>query len=752
VASPSSDNAVYAYDNGYYPPATLAEQPGRIFDVSLSGIIGILRRRWLFLLLGSLLGLAVGLTVVTAFIPTFYKSSVRILIDRSANRYLQANKIAEEPAFDDMETGSQVHVLSSESIVLPVVRSMDLANDAEFVGAPKARGAESDWGIKHLIKAALGWSTAASIPPDVAQERLAVEVFLKRLTVSREDVANVINVTFASKDPQKAARLANAVADAYLESTIKAKLASNKLASQLLQERLVDLRKQLNDAEHALREHRLSANVAGTGTGLLYSAQMSTLNTRLITARIALVESKAKLEHGQALAGDASAPDNEVITRLRTQYLELGVAANEMESRVGPNHNAVIKIRKRMERLSNAIKEERERIASTLPDEHKLAKARYNELASAFAELTGEATTTSEAQVTLRELESSAEALRNLYNASLQKFNEINKAEPQTVPIQDARIITRAAPSLHRDARKPLAALGGSVVLGLLLGAAAALARDLGGGAFRTPGQVKTVADIYCGIMPAVEARRGTIPLFTRGTRPGMIEEYVLDAPYSRFAETIRGIKVLVDAAHRAGGDKVICVVSSVANEGKTTILTNLAAHMAATSPVRLLVIDCDLHRRRLTTRLAPEAREGLIEALEDPSRLAELVTRRDRSGLDILPCALATRIPNAAELLGSPRMQKLLDVARASYDFVLIEVPPIMSVVDVKTIERFIDRFIFVVEWGRTSRRLFQEALSEVAVIRDRLLCVVLNKADPAALRSIEAYKGARFGDYYQE
>ena len=90
-----------------------------------------------------------------------------------------------------------------------------------------------------------------------------------------------------------------------------------------------------------------------------------------------------------------------------------------------------------------------------------------------------------------------------------------------------------------------------------------------------------------------------------------MIEEYVLDAPYSRFAETIRSIKVLVDAAHRANGDKVICVVSSVANEGKTTILTNLAAHMAATSPVRLLVIDCDLHRRRLTTRLAPRRVRG---------------------------------------------------------------------------------------------------------------------------------------------
>ena len=82
---------------------------------------------------------------------------------------------------------------------------------------------------------------------------------------------------------------------------------------------------------------------------------MSGLNSRLIAARIALVESKAKLEHGQDLVGRKAAratPDNDVITRLRAQYLELGVAANEMESRVGPDHNAVIKIRKRMERLA----------------------------------------------------------------------------------------------------------------------------------------------------------------------------------------------------------------------------------------------------------------------------------------------------------------------------------------------------------------------------------------------------------------
>ena len=454
---------------------------------------------------------------------------------------------------------------------------------------PKAQAsAEANWGIEEAGKGnAIGLDTEATLDPDIALERIAVETFLKRLTVNREDVANVINVTFASKDPQKAANMANAVADAYLASTLEAKLASNKMASQLLQDRLVDLKRQLNDAEQALqRVQSYLTNVAGSGTGLLYSAQMSSLNSRLIAARIALVESKtqARARPGPDRTDrQAAVPDNDVITKLRAQYLELGVAANEMESRVGPGPQ-----RRREDSPANGPAErgdqgrESSELPAPIPNEHELAKARYDELATAFAELTGEASTTSEAQVTLRELESSAEALRNLYNGALQKFNEINKAQPQSIPVQDARIITRAAPSLHKDSKKPLAALGGSVVLGLLLGAAAALARDLAGGAFRTPGQVKSVTDIYCGIMPAVQANRRPNPLFARDTRPGMIEEYVLDAPYSRFAETIRSIKVLVDAAHRANGDKVICVVSSVANEGKTTILTNLAAHMAA--------------------------------------------------------------------------------------------------------------------------------------------------------------------------
>lgn len=95
--------------------------------------------------------------------------------------------------------------------------------------------------------------------------------------------------------------------------------------------------------------------------------------------------------------------------------------------------------------------------------------------------------------------------------------------------------------------------------------------------------------------------------------------------------------------------------------------------------------------------------------------------------------------------------MEQLLAAARKVYDYIIIEIPPIMSVVDVIMIERFIDQFIFVVEWGQTKRSLVLEALSEAQIIRERLIGMVLNKADPIALRNIEAYKGDKFEDYYE-
>jgi succinoglycan biosynthesis transport protein ExoP len=167
---------------------------------------------------------------------------------------------------------------------------------------------------------------------------------------------------------------------------------------------------------------------------------------------------------------------------------------------------------------------------------------------------------------------------------------------------------------------------------------------------------------------------------------------------------------------------------------------------------VRVLLVDADFHRHSLTDRVTPQASVGLKEALEEPTDFAKYVVRKERLQLDVLPCPLPNRIPNAAELLGTPAMQRLIDTARDSYDLVVIEAPPMAAVVDFKMISRHCDAFIFVVEWGKTSQRLVLECLGEASELLDRVLCVVLNKFDPRALKSVERYKGDRFRDYYTD
>jgi len=731
--------------------------------ISIHDILPILRRDWMFPLLGCFIGLALGLFYVST-IPPLYKTNARILVDRSMNRYLQTNKIVTEPFLDQAELESQVHILSSESIILPVVRSLKLAGDREFVGPPNAGGAYFLWMVGNFMKAvkqSIGWGNDARLKSDVELERVAVEELLKRMSAYREDVANVITLTVSSEDPNKAARIANAIADTFITTSQEAKARSIKVAAQFLQDRLMEFKTQAMEADKALQNHRTDHNVVNYDKSLPVFDQLLTellsISGELTKARVTLAETQARLERvraggsgGVEATAATGASNNSVIIKLRTQYMDLQTRAMEFESRVEPGHEALIKIHKQMDDLRTTIRAEDERLAAS---EYENAKAREAELAATMERLVKESKKRSPAQVTMRDLESSAEVSRSLYSSLLQKFQEISAAQTQEIGVQDVRIVTRAAPPLQRSSNRAMLVLAGSVAAGLFLGAGAVIGKEWLADVFRTPDAVIRATGIHSVVLPlAGEAARRDQVGRTDGKR-SPIEEFVLDEPYSRFAETLRSVKAMINAAQGTGNVKVIGIVSSTAKEGKTTIAANLGALAIAASraDTRVLIIDGDLHLRNLTARLAPHAFEGLMEALADPSRLGELVCNQPRSRLDVLPCVLSSRLPNAAELLGSPQMEQLLAAARSAYNLVIIEVPPIMSVVDIKVIERLIDRFIFVVEWGHTKRRLVLEALSEAEMIHDRILGIVLNKADPSVLRSFESYKGVRFKDYYE-
>jgi succinoglycan biosynthesis transport protein ExoP len=458
-----------------------------------------------------------------------------------------------------------------------------------------------------------------------------------------------------------------------------------------------------------------------------------------------MAEAKARMERVASAGENSFVVDDGLITRLRSQLSDLSVRANDFENRVGKDHIATVKVRNQMKELREAIASEQLRISGSFSKDYELARARYDEISATMTRLMGEEGASGDTQAKIRELESAAETLRGQYNRAVQQLSEMSKVEAQPSVAPDAIVLMRAAPPTQTEAsKKRLLILAGGSIMGLLLGGCFVLLRDFPFGVFRTAQQVTDVTGLFCAVLPAVESAEEEAAVKTG--------EYAVIAPHSRFVETLRSIWALINIAQQKSAAKVICVVSSVPGEGKTTVATNLAAHFARNSTTRVLLVDADLHHSSLTDRVAPDAKVGLKEALAEPTALSKYVVRNERLNLDLLPCAASGRVPNAAELLGTAEMGQLIDTAREAYDLVIIEVPPMAAVVDYKMIARHCDRFVFVVEWGKTSQRMVLECLHDASGFLDRIVCIVLNKVDPSSLRSIERYKGDRFQDYYSD
>src|SRR5262249_29377080 len=212
----------------------------------------------------------------------------------------------------------------------------------------------------------------------------------------------------------------------------------------------------------------------------------------------------------------------------------------------------------------------------------------------------------------------------------------------------------------------------------LCLGFGAAFARELLSDVLRTPGEVEEELGVKClGVLPDVRpappAQKARLMLpFGRADAKNSetgVARYVGDHPFSRFAETLRNIKVSIDVARLSRDVKVIGIVSSLPKEGKTTVAANFG-HLTALTGHRTLLIDGDLHTRSLTRELAPNAKTGLVEALSDPSSFGYHIQRSKETGLDFLPSVVVSRMVNSADVMASKAMADLLAMVREDYDY----------------------------------------------------------------------------------
>ncbi|WP_027574883.1 Wzz/FepE/Etk N-terminal domain-containing protein [Bradyrhizobium sp. WSM1743] len=723
-------------------------QSGHRFGIEFGGAVlsfervaDVLRRQWPIIAACAGASLALVLVYLITAQP-MYTANARIMMDTRQAQVLDKDSNTSSALIDTGYVDSQVEIINSDDLILSVVRRLKLTEDPEFNG--------SNPGLLSLIIGKVSSLFGSGEP--ASQERIehaVVEQVQKNLRTERVLTTYVLSLNYRARTPDKAAKIANAIANAYLVGALEAKYQSTKRATEWLQQRSLELSEQASASDRAVQTFKAEHNIVGTSRGLMSEQQLSDLNTQLVQARAATAEAKARLDRIEAISDqDLAQPtvtdalNNSVITRLRAQYLDLQAQYADWSRRYGKTHLAAVNLANKMDELRKNIADELHRIGDAYRSDYEIAKSREASLEKNVKELVAQAGHTGQAEVKLRDLESAADTYRNLYNNFLEKLQ--SATQNQSFPLSEARLISTATNPDRKSSPRTVLALVGGLVGGLCLGFGVAFARELLSDVLRTPGEVEDELGVKClGVLPDIRP--------STKTGPSDLSRYVVDHPFSRFAETLRNIKVSIDVARLNREIKVIGIVSSLPKEGKTTVAANFAQLIALTGH-RTVLIDGDLHTRSLTRELAPNAKSGLVEALNDPASLGYHVQRSKETGLDFLPSVVASRMVNSADVIGSKAMAELLKVLREHYEYIVIDLAPVMPVADSKAVSLLIDAMVYVIEWGQTTRSALQESVSGSEVLQKKLLGAVLNRANPKMLKRIEAYKGKHHNSYYVE
>lgn len=377
--------------------------------------------------------------------------------------------------------------------------------------------------------------------------------------------------------------------------------------------------------------------------------------------------------------------------------------------------------------------------------------------------------------VALRELQQKAENYSKVYQSLLRRV--LDTADEQTYPQSEFKVISSA--EAPENPSSPVLALSAGVglTIGALLGALVGASRELLDRTFRSGAEIEEQLSLsFIGYLPLIETGQRTFgvnppkisapagkPSEVAGTdaastntlltsKLNSIQRYSTDYPDSRYAETLRAIRVKAVALKSRQGSRVISLMSTVPNEGKSISSLNLA-RILAKEGARTLLIDVDFRKRTLSRILEPRAARGLGELLKVVSPdtpLNSYFVRDPSSGLLFLPMADEdlTRSVKANEL--PDRIEVLLQRLRKEFDFIVFDLPPVAAVADARPFAAFVDASFLMIEWGHTNKNAVRRMLEVEHGLRSRIVGAVLNKVDLTKLALYESVDQHHYHLYY--
>jgi polysaccharide biosynthesis transport protein len=696
----------------------------------------VAKRKWWILGTGTVFA-ALALVAVSFATPT-YRATATLMIEQNKTKLVSIEEVYSGVSPNREHYQTQTEMLKLPVIAHRVIEKLRLDEHSDFDPRQRTPG---------LLEKALGlvdqherssW-TAEKVHAAVLSE------FLRRVTVEPVRATQLVHLSFDASDRELAARIANSIAEVYIESDIEARSAITDRAGDWLSERLATLKQNLEQSEGALQQYREQQGLVDT-KGLAQSGatkQIEELTRALNEASQRRIDAENIVR--QLTSGRGKADSSPAVLRTgqidRLKELESTAEKNyaAVANRYGPEHPRLILAERQLREARRNTQQAIEALIASIGKEYEVAAADEAATRAALMSARGSVRDINRKEFQLEALEQDVATNRQIYDKFLNRYRE-TRATSNTQNNVVARIIDPAVPpkEVYKPRKERIAEF--AFALGILLAGVAALVRD------RIDSTVRSAQDIQEKVgLPAV----AVLPRLRSADRERAGRHYI-EQPRSVFAEAIRTARTSILLSAIDQQSKVLLVTSSVPDEGKSAFAANLA--LAHAEGRKTLLLEADLRRPSLAAHLElAHDRPGLVHVLSGTASLSQSVQRVPGSSLYVLPAGSSAQ--NALELLSSSAFSEMLQRLAAACDIVVLDSPPIHLVSDAVVLARLVTGVLFVVEAGATPYPLVRRSVRVLHDAGASVFGVALNQLD---FEKADSYYNAytryarEYGAYY--
>jgi capsular exopolysaccharide synthesis family protein len=674
--------------------------------LNLTTIKAVLQRNWrLFVAVLLFVPLIVAAPLFLLVRPTYEPVASVVIDPPGAETFSLETEIPNSEAENYLTT--QTAILQSDALAIGVIRQLHLDRNPEIVG-------------KDALKKAGDRPAISSGTQLTHLEDLALTTFQHKLTVSLFRNSQLVEVRFASHDPELAAVVTNTILNNFVDQNYRVRYSAITNSSEWLTKQLDDIRQKAEQSNQALADYESTIGFLDVDDKQNTLAQkMTEVSHQLSEAQADRIELGAYVDavHQGDVDSVPELRNNELFHQLTEDYLESRAQLAEESAVFGKNNPKVKK-------LEGQAKQLRASLVHGVEASYESAKAREGSMARALQQMKGSINAQNEAVVKLNVLKREASANAELYNTLFTKVREAGisaASKSSNVRVVDyARILNRPT----RPNRSLYLAV--AIFLGLMASTILVLVREAFDDKLRSEDDVKHLTGLpSLGIIPKVlpSVRRSRLRSLAAADERQPLT-FAADRPSSAESEAVQTLRTNILLAGSGKRPQLILVGSSGAQEGKTVIAANLAITLAKHGPTCL--IDADMRRPQIAHVFGIPETPGLSGILGGSCHPDTTLRNPGVRGLSVIPAG--ERMFDVGELISSPLMQKLLEMLSARFEYVVIDSAPILPFSDARVLSTLVDGVILVGRYGETTQHSLQAAALALRSINAPMLGVVLN------------------------